>query len=228
VTTVKAILFDMDGVIMNSMDYHVKAWQEVYASFNRYISREEILLQEGSFDLKEWYNFLQDVPLSEAPGPEELAAAYEFIRAQGRRQRDILLSKYLQEIKPYPDALPVLRALGRLNIPCALVTSSSRITVQEIVPQALRDCFRIIIAAEDVQRHKPDPDPYLAAAEKLRIRPQESLVVENSPGGIRAGLAAGAVCVAVSSTLPASVLLGATAAVYSNLRDLAVAQGWIT
>jgi HAD superfamily hydrolase (TIGR01509 family) len=207
------------------MEYHVKAWQEVYASFNRYRSREEILLHEGALDLKEWYNSLHDTPLSDPTHPEELAAAYEFMRIQGRRQRAILLSKYLPEIKPYPDALPVLRSLLRLNIPCALVTSSSRITVQEIVPQALRDCFQIIIAAEDVPRHKPDPTPYLAAAENLQVRPQESLVVENSPGGIQSGLAAGAVCAAISSTLPAPVLRQA-AAVYPSLRDLAVAQGW--
>jgi beta-phosphoglucomutase len=220
-----AVLFDMDGVIMDSMEYHVKAWQEVYASLHRDRSREDILINESGLDLRGWYDSLHPVPLSPEPGPRELAAATGFVRAQGRRQRAILLQKYGSAIKPYPQALPLLRRLNYLNIPLALVTSSSRITLEAIVPLPLKDCFQAIIAAEEVERHKPDPAPYLAAAARLGVRPCSSLVVENSPGGIRAGLAAGAACVAIASTLPPACLSQADA-VYPNLHELALAQGW--
>lgn len=113
----------------------------------------------------------------------------------------------------------MVRALRKRGVPCALVTSSSRHTMEAIVPTEIKICLQAVIGAEDVSNYKPKPDPYLAAADKLGVRADDCLVVENSPMGIKAALAAGATCYAISSTLE-PVYLSIAHAVFPNLEQL--------
>ena len=221
-----AVLLDMDGVVMNSMDYHILAWQEIYRSLGKDISRQLILENEGTYDIKLWYNTLNDDQLGDNPTPQEMQKAFAFLHEQGQKQRATLLAKYLDKIKPYPEALPFVKALARRGMPCAMVTSSSRLTVEAIVPPELRSCLQTIVSAEDVARHKPDPEPYLEAARRLSVAAGDCLVIENSPGGLEAGLATGATCMAIISTLDASYLHKAQAT-FPNLYELGKSLGWM-
>lgn len=213
-----AVLFDMDGVIMDSMDYHTLAWQEVFRSLGKEISREFILRNEGSGEVGLWMEklFAQTV----RPDTPQYLEAMEYMRSLGRRQRTIFLAKYKDRVAPYPAAWRILPALKKRGISIALVTSSSRITMESIVPAALLACLQASVCAEDVQIHKPRPEPYLAAAVKLNVRADECLIVENSPGGIASAKAANAACAAVASTLSADYLHAADQ-IFASLQELA-------
>jgi beta-phosphoglucomutase len=220
-----AVLFDMDGVIMDSMDYHCLAWQEVFRAQGREVSREFILRNEGVSDFRFLMKniFGQDLE-AEGDDSARLEEAGRFLKRLGQEQRKIFLSRYLQQVKPYPGAAPLLSALRARQIPCALVSSSSRLTIANIVPEDLRQLFAVVIGAEDVSRHKPDPAPYLAAADFLQVAPAGCLAVENSPGGVQSALAAGARCMAISSTLPPELLARAER-VFPHLPALGASLG---
>lgn len=220
----KAVLFDMDGVIMDSMGPHTLAWQEVFLSLGRDVSKEFILQNEGSGDIFVWMKRLYNKDLSPASPPAVLEEARELMRSLGRKQRTIFFSKYLDQVKPYPGALPLLTSLKDRQIPCALVTSSSRETAAAIVPEAIKKCIAVMVGAEDVTEHKPQPEPYMKAAARLMVAPADCLAVENSPGGIKSAVSAGALCVGISSTLAPSYLCQASR-VFASLEDLRTCLG---
>jgi beta-phosphoglucomutase len=220
-----AVLFDMDGVIMDSMAYHCLAWQEVFRARGREVGREFILQNEGVSDVRFLMKNIFGRDLSgEGDDSPQLGEAVEFLQELGREQRKVFLSRYLPLVKPYPGAGGLLRFLRRRQIPCALVSSSSRLTIANIVPDDLRRLLAVVIGAEDVSRQKPDPAPYLAAAAALRADPGRCLAVENSPGGLQSALAAGARAVGLSTTLPPQLLASAHE-VFPNLEALGAALG---
>ncbi len=207
---------------MDSMTWHTKAWQEVFASQGKDVSTEFILQNEGSGDIFLWMKKIFDKDLDLEKNPREVEEALAYMRALGRQQRGIFLGKYKEKVCPYSGALPLLSALKKQGVPCALVTSSSRQTMEVIVPENIMDCLNATVAAEDVRKHKPEPEPYLAAAGKLKVRAQKCLVVENSPGGIKSGLSAGATAMAISSTLAPS-FLSAAHQIFASLEELQAA-----
>jgi HAD superfamily hydrolase (TIGR01509 family) len=99
-----------------------------------------------------------------------------------------------------PGALAAIERVRGLGLPLALVTGSSREeAAQSLDALGLAGVFDAVVASEDVPRSKPAPDGYLAAAAALGVEPTECLVVEDSRAGIAAGLAAGAVVVAIEA-----------------------------
>jgi HAD superfamily hydrolase (TIGR01509 family) len=205
---------------MDSMDCHCRAWQKVFRSQGREVAREFILQNEGVSDVRFLMKniFAQDLGEAGDDSPQ-MEEARQFLKKLGQQQRKIFLSRYLHKVKPYPGALPLIQFLRQRQIPCALVSSSSRLTIANIVPGYLQQLLAAVIGAEDVSRQKPDPEPYLAAAGSLRVSPGGCLAVENSPGGIRSAIAAGTVCVAVSTTL-APEMLAQASRVFPSLEAL--------
>lgn len=107
-----------------------------------------------------------------------------------------------------PGARHLLEALHNSGIPLALVSATYRVVVAEVVAQAPDDVFRVVVTGDDPGRPKPAPDAYLRAAELLGVEATRCLAVEDSPTGVRAALAAGALTVATDPTvvLPPEVL----------------------
>ncbi len=212
----KAVLFDLDGVILDSMGHHADLWQEVLAEEGFPISRDFILEHEGALGPEVLLKFMVQAGL-EKEDPAELAPRMQAMLSRQAR-------RYLEErahlVRPYPQAEPLVSALRGQGLPCALVTSSRREVVAGCLPEDLRRHFSVLVTAEDVPRHKPHPDPYLSAAAALGLEPGACLVVENAPAGIAAARAAGATCFAVATTLPPQ-RLGQAQAVFPGLAELA-------
>jgi beta-phosphoglucomutase len=97
----------------------------------------------------------------------------------------------------------------------ALVTGTSRHEAQKLLPKDLWDCFDVTVCGCDVQNGKPHPEPYIKALTKLDVKPEEAVVFENAPFGIRSAKAAGLYCLALETSLPASYLTGADAIFHS-------------
>jgi len=196
----KAVLFDMDGVIMDSMPWHVKAWQEAFREFGLLVPEEALYLHEGAIEAKTSRKIFEDQGVT----PTE-----ELFKAVLQRQRELFRQKYQRFVRPFPEVPELLSALRREGRRLALVTSSHKEILDDILPQDLRPLFHFILTGDQVSRRKPHPEPYLRAQEQLGVKATESIVVENAPAGIKAAKGAGAFCIALMTTLPEKHLRGA-------------------
>lgn len=216
----KAILFDLDGVILDSMGHHADLWEEVLAGEGLHVSRDFILEHEGALGPDVLLKFMIEAGLVQEEPPDLNERMIAMLDLQARRY----IAERAPLVRPYPFSDDLLATLERIGLPCALVTSSRRDVVAGCLPEQLRKRFTALVTSEDVRRHKPHPDPYLSGAAALGLAPEACLVVENAPAGIAAACAAGATCFAVTTTLPAERLRQANS-VFRDLKELAMHLG---
>ena len=177
------VLFDLDGTLIDSGPIILASMQHATRSvLGREIAYEELASTVGGQGL---------VSQMRALDPErvdELVEAY--------RLHNDPLHETLEAFADLLEALPDLRREGRR---LGIVTAKRHRTVGLAIDRfpALRDCFDVVVAYEDTERHKPDPEPVLAALEKLQATPAEAAYVGDSPFDVRAAKAAGVFAVAV-------------------------------
>lgn len=175
----RAVLFDVDGVLIDSGASHARVW-EAWASLR---GLDEEYVREVTQGRRR-----VDILRIVAPGLDV---------AEENRTLDRLTAAEEVTMRPYPDAAAVLRAL---TLPWAVVTSSRREATRRRMARLGLPVPDVRICAEDVEEGKPAPEGYLAAAERLHVDPHRCTVVEDSPAGIRAGHAAGCTVHAVTTT----------------------------
>ena len=188
--TIKAVLFDFDGVIANTLTYHVQAWQQVFDKYEVEIIPEDVFLLEG--------RMAEDLckRLAEKKG---LSLDHTTIKQITKQKRAIY--NQITKATVYPSIKILLEYLKRISLKKALVTGS---IIKNILPVAGKDFlenFDVIVTSDQVTHTKPDPEPYLTAAQKLAVKPDECLVIENAPSGITAAKQAGMFCIAVKTTI---------------------------
>ena len=188
----EVLLFDLDGVILDSMPWHVRAWQEAFKALGLDIPEEAIYLHEGAIELETARDLFKDQGVEPSP---------EFFKKAFALQKKIFKEKYQVRVRPFPEVPDLLADLYREGRKLALVTSSHREILEEVFPEALARFFHYIVTGDQVARRKPHPDPYLQGLSGLRVPPSEALAVENAPAGVRAAKGAGLLCVAITTTL---------------------------
>lgn len=194
----RALLLDMDGVVVDSMAHHAAAWKEVLGAHGLVLDDIDIFRREGMSGRQSVEDIFTEhgVPF---PGDDAYLLLEEKKHALFERNH----------ISLYPLVTDMIVWARSERILPALVTGSPRRSVEHVVPAAVLSLFDAVITAGDVSRGKPDPEPYLMAMRALGVDARETLVIENSPMGIRSAKDAGAVCVALETTLPARYLEGA-------------------
>lgn len=139
-------------------------------------------------------------------GGSSAAAAPYIIEKSGADADPIAVARWMDEgivarvretVRVLPGALELLTGLRIAGVPCALVSASVRPLVDAVLAHIGPDSFDVTISGDDVSRTKPDPEPYLKAIAALGAEPGRCMVLEDSPNGIAAGLAAGCHVVAV-------------------------------
>jgi beta-phosphoglucomutase len=210
--TLKAILFDMDGVLVDSMNYHMQSWKQLLENYGICVTERFIYEHEGAMGLDIIENLFHKTGLR--IDSSQILEIYD-------RQNRIFREEYLGKVRLYPETLTLIDGFQRCGLRLGLVTSSRMNLVKQIwEDHHCLNRFDTIVTADDVTRFKPNPDPYLKALEKLRQEPEGCLVVENAPAGIEAAKAAGLTCYAVASTLPPSYLQ-ASDRIFPSLKALA-------
>ena len=191
----KAVLFDMDGVIVDSMPYHFISWFETLKKYNITVSPFDIYEKEGEkCETCVERFFKRDKIKCDAK-----------IIAEVLKLRDKLYKKYFK-VHLFSNIEQILIKLKNKGFLLAIVTGSTRQKVVSMLPKKILSKFNVIVSADIIKKGKPHPDSYLTAAKKLRVKPTECIVVENAPYGIRAAKSAKMFCVAVTTSLPKQYL----------------------
>lgn len=188
----KYALFDMDGVLIDSMPFHVKAWQEAMGEAGMEVDEELLYLHEGAIEPDTAVYIFQN------SGYSMTKREFEEILS---RQIEIFKKKYFPFIKPYPNIDILLEELKTEGWDMAMVTSSHSSLIEDVLPASIRDFMACIITGDMVQRRKPDPGPYIEAMKRVNARPDQCTVIENAPAGIKSAKAAAARCIAIKTTL---------------------------
>jgi len=195
----KAFVFDMDGVLIDSHSTHRKAWREFLRSEGVSASDEDLaFILEGctrSEILKHFLGNLHDRELQQ----------------HGRRKDEIFRSLE-HEIGPIPGVLAFVERLSQSGALLAVATSASEIrTFSTIERLGLGGCFGAVITASDVHLGKPDPAVYKLACERLDIEPASAIAFDDAPAGVLAARGAGMRCIGIASNGVCERLLGAGA-----------------
>ncbi len=186
--TYKGILFDFDGVVINSMHQHFSAWEKAFAEQGITIYKEDFFLLEG-----------QGIgTIAQILGEQNSLTEQQILDVLGTKVRHYYKSV---KIAFYDNFLGMISTFKEKNIPMAVVTGGNRERVEIVIREYLDDIFLAVVTIDDVQNGKPYPEPFLKGARMLKLKPEECIVVENAPLGIKAGKAAGCSVIAVKTTL---------------------------
>tara|TARA_R110002096_G_scaffold91625_14_gene207332 strand:- start:5481 stop:6149 length:669 start_codon:yes stop_codon:yes gene_type:complete len=210
----RGVIFDWDGVIIDSHDQHQQAWFRLADEMGKPMTPE---LFDQSFGMR-----------NESCIPEVFQWAeqgdHARIREIGDRKEE-LYREVLREtgIEPLPGVVKLLEELRENRIPAAVGSSTSRLNILTVMEVAnLAPLFVAISAAEDVDQGKPAPDVFLKAAEKMLREPEHCVVFEDAFVGLQAAKAAGMKRIAVATTHPLEALTDSDLAVRS-LEDVNLA-----
>ena len=196
----KAVLFDMDGVLFNSMPNHAEAWHKTMAKFGFTLSREEAYMHEGRTGAAT-INIVSRRERGYDATEEEIRQIYQ--------AKSELFNQY-PTAERMPGAFVVLNQIKEAGFTPMVVTGSGQTSLLDRLNQNFPGIFKkeLMVTAFDVKYGKPNPEPYLMALKKGGLQPNEALVVENAPLGVQAGVAAGIFTIAVNTgPLPDHALL---------------------
>ena len=189
--TPKAVLFDMDGVLFDSMPFHTRAWYTAISGKGIPCTQEEFFLFEGRTG-ESTINELYKRTFNREATQEECNTLY-------KEKADLFNA--ISRSNPMRGATEVLQKVNKTGLETLIVTGSGQQTLIEKLNHAYPNQFvrEKMITASDVKYGKPHPEPYLLGLEKAGVMPHEAFVVENAPLGVAAGHAAGIFTIAVNT-----------------------------
>jgi HAD superfamily hydrolase (TIGR01509 family) len=191
---IKGVLWDLDGVLVDTGELHYQAWQRTLAGYQIPYSRD---LFRETFGMNNWSI------LSLLLGDRLDYDLYMKISGQKEEAfREVLHGR----IKPLPGAVETLQSLGSRGIPQAIASSAPQENIDAMVDElGLRAYFKAIVSAYTMPG-KPAPDVFLASAKAIGIPPRHCLVIEDSVAGVEGARRAGMTCLAVTNTNPREAL----------------------
>jgi beta-phosphoglucomutase family hydrolase len=184
----RAVLWDMDGTIVDSAEYHWQAWRDTMSREGSPITHEQFLATFGQRNdsiLRQWVGQKATPELIQRVGDAKESIYRQLVRQHG--------------ISALPGALERIHRLHRQGWLQAIASAAPRANVETILDVLhASEYFQAIVSADDVHRGKPDPEVFLMAASKLGVAPKHCIVVEDAEQGIEAAHAAGMKAIGVS------------------------------
>lgn len=210
----KAVLFDMDGVLFDSMKYHARAWQETAENHHLISTPEDFYFFEGRTG-EGTINELYLRTFNREATDEEKQVIYQ--------EKADLFNRY-NDGQVIENAPALVNWLTNAGLTCLVITGSGQHSLFNKLEDAYPGCFKrdLMVTAYDVKIGKPHPEPYLMGLEKAGVKANEALVVENAPMGVESAVAAGIFTIAVNTgPLPDQVLWDAGAdLLYPDMNSL--------
>ena len=204
---IKGILFDMDGVVIDSEKLYSQSETQLLSKYGVKFDDSDWLLIKGCIE-KQFYDFVYDKFQLEIPR--------EILMQEGKQFLKDIFTKELQYMNGFNDVYPLLK--NKYNI--ALVTSTGPELVNHVDSLlSVVSKFDLHITSADVAKHKPNPEPYLMAMDRLQLKPYECIVIEDSIQGIKAGKSAGCQVIALEGSIEKKFLKDADY-IISQLSDI--------
>ncbi len=200
-------MFDMDGVLVDSMHYHAEAWDTTLKTIGITIDKKIIYELEGAN-----YRQVIDTILNQfqrCPTEEEI---------QELGQKKIKAFEQIERAKPFDGITELLETL-RPKYMLGVVSGSNKETVHAIINTFFPNIFQVIVDGEATRISKPSPEPYLMAVKGLGVPVEECLVIENAPLGVQSAKSAGLRCIAIATYLDRKYLKDADM-IAENHRDI--------
>ncbi|WGV23434.1 HAD family hydrolase [Halotia branconii] len=189
-----AILFDLDGTIVNTDPIHYQAWKQTLLSYD--IEIDEIFYKSrisGRLNPEIVKDILPQL---------SLAAGQRFAD-----EKEALFRYKAGELKPLSGFAELIAWTDAHQLKRALVTNAPRLNAEFMLKVlGIQAAFHTVVLAEDCLAGKPDPTPYQVALEKLEIKAEEAIALEDSPSGIRAAIAANIRTIGIASTYDPQIL----------------------
>ena len=212
----QVVLFDMDGVLYDSMPNHGVAWQRAMKEFGIHFTLEDSYATEGARGVDTIRKYAK-AQLGKELSEEEAQRMYDVKAAYFHE---------MPEAKVFDGVIDLMQKIKASRLKIGIVTGSAQLPLIERVTRDFGEFVskNQITTAYDVKRGKPNPDPYLMGLKKAgNYLPEEGIVVENAPLGVHAGVAAGCYTVAINSgPLPDATLLDEGANIlFPTIREFA-------
>jgi len=208
--TPEGVIFDMDGVLIDSHPVHRNAWRRFLASVGKDVEDEQLdYILEGRRREEILRYFLGDLP-------------HETLVEYGQQKGHFFQEK-LEEVRLIPGVRAFLHVLQVAGIKAGIATSASSYRTWKTLEVLDLNKFEFVITGDDVPNGKPDPAVYMRSCQAMNLPAEKLLVLEDAPCGIQAAKAAGIRCVGISSNGRAVALSNAGADyVISDFRDLSI------
>jgi beta-phosphoglucomutase family hydrolase len=185
-----AVIFDLDGTLIDNNAFHIKAWQEFYKKRNRTLTEEEYKQHFNGKTNADVLAYVFGQPLS----------AQERERYTNEKE-DLYRIIYEPHIKPVKGLLKLLQELRDAGIPMAIATSGIKVNIDYMFKHlGIQHFFKEVVYSKDIQKGKPDPEIYFLTAKKLQVLPKNCIVFEDAVAGIQAAKAAGMKVIAIATT----------------------------
>jgi HAD superfamily hydrolase (TIGR01509 family) len=196
---IQAVIFDMDGVLTDSEPLINAAAVAMFREKGLVVQPEDFVPFVGTGENR----YIGGVA-------EKYGLAVDILAAK-KRTYEIYLDLVPAQLEAFPGAQPLVHACRAAGLRVAVASSADEIKIHANLRKIglPPEFWDSIVTGEDVERRKPEPDIFLATAQKLRLEPEHCTVIEDAVNGIQAAKAAGMRCVAVAQTFPASQLLEA-------------------
>ena len=181
----KGLIFDIDGTLINSMPYHALAWKQVAYEHGFDIDVNDIYAMGGSAS--------RDIAAFYKNKGEPVGDIDEYVK-----RKIAIFQENIPKIEVFQKIFNELKEAKSLGIRIAIGTGTRTANATRILKEKdLFDYIDALVTADDVTRHKPNPDTFLVAAKRLELEPQDCLVFEDGQLGIKAALRGGFDCIEV-------------------------------
>ena len=201
--TVRGVLFDLDGVLIDTEGTYTKFWEAVDRRFPTGVEGFAQVIKGSNL-----HNILHTY----------------FPTEEIREQVTVMLDQFQREMRYdyFPGAIELLEELKRNNVACCIVTSSDRNKMAALYAQQpdFTSHFQAIVTGEMVSEPKPSPECFLLGAEKLGIDIKNCVVIEDSINGLKAGMASGARVIGLATTCPSEAITPHCHLVLDNISSL--------
>jgi HAD superfamily hydrolase (TIGR01509 family) len=205
----KGLIFDMDGVLIDSNPWHLKSWLQ-------YAKQLGLELKEEEFPTRVYGKTNEEILRHAFPEESEMQ-----IRAWSDEKEALYRTMFEPEFSLAEGLTDFLAELREKGIPMAVASNAPKANVDFALDLGgIRSFFDVVLFAGLVPRPKPAPDIYIESARLLGFVPEDCAVIEDSPTGLEASVAAGCTSIAITSTFPSDALLPYTSHIVDSFAEL--------
>ncbi len=207
---IKAVIFDMDGVIVDSEPIHFEVDKRVLKKCGLIINNEVLNPYVGVTNPEMWKDLKEKYDLT--------LSVEELLKSQSELKIEVFNESNIEAIGGIKE---LLNELMQNEISTAVASSSPRSFIDAILEKiGITEYFSVILSGEEVQRGKPNPDIFLKTAEMLKVNPKECVVIEDSSAGVKAALSAGMKCIGFNNLNSGSQDLSSASAIVDSIRKI--------